>query len=173
MKVVRRVDDVAVSTMGDLIESTGYVVAPYTDYPQLLGVLLKLLNESSFATRHKLIKLLGILGSFDPHEYKVSQNVAASEKARAPENGRAKGFAENGKAGGLYQLDLHDSVPSFGLVTSSDEYYPTVAINVLMQVLHDGSMKSHHLMVIRSLMFIFQALGIKCVQYLPKQLKLS
>ena len=160
--------DVAVSTMGDLIESTGYVVAPYTDYPQLLGVLLKLLNESSFATRHKLIKLLGILGSFDPHEYKVSQNVAASEKARAPENGRVKGFAENGKAGGLYQLDLHDSVPSFGLVTSSDEYYPTVAINVLMQVLHDGSMKSHHLMVIRSLMFIFQALGIKCVQYLPK-----
>ena len=159
--------DVAVSTMGDLIESTGYVVAPYTDYPQLLGVLLKLLNESSFATRHKLIKLLGILGSFDPHEYKVSQNVAASEKARAPENGRSKRFGENANAGGLYQFDLHDSLPSFGLVTSSDEYYPTVAINVLMQVLHDGSMKSHHLMVIRSLMFIFQALGIKCVQYFP------
>jgi len=160
--------DVAVSTMGDLIESTGYVVSPYTDYPQLLGVLLKLLNESSFATRHKLIKLLGILGSFDPHEYKVSQSVAATEKARAPENGRVKGFGDNGNAAGLYQLDVHDSIPSFGLVTSSDEYYPTVAINVLMQVLHDGSMKSHHLMVIRSLMFIFQALGIKCVQYLPK-----
>ena len=73
---VRR--DVAVSTMGDLIESTGYVVQPYTDYPQLLGVLLRLLNESSFATRHKLIKLLGILGSFDPHEYKVSQSVFAT-----------------------------------------------------------------------------------------------
>ena len=156
---VRR--DVAVSTMGDLIESTGYVVQPYTDYPQLLGVLLRLLNESSFATRHKLIKLLGILGSFDPHEYKVSQSVFATEKARSTEAGRAKGFGEQG-------LDLHDQVPSFGLVTSSDEYYPTVAINVLMQVLHDGSMKSHHLMVIRSLMFIFQALGIKCVQYLPK-----
>ena len=134
--------------MGDLIESTGYVVQPYTDYPQLLGVLLRLLNESSFATRHKLIKLLGILGSFDPHEYKVSQSVFATEKARSTEAGRAKGFGEQG-------LDLHDQVPSFGLVTSSDEYYPTVAINVLMQVLHDGSMKSHHLMVIRSLMFIF------------------
>ena len=160
--------DVAVSTMGDLIKSTGYVVAPYTDYPQLLSVLLRLLNESSWVTRHKVIKLLGILGSFDPHEYKVTQNVAVTDKARSQELARAKKLGENGNPPALYQLDSNELIPSIGLVTTSEDYYPTVAINALMHVLRDGSMKSHHLMVIRSLMFIFQALGINCVQYLPK-----
>ena len=35
-------------------------------------------------------------------------------------------------------------------------------------MLRDGSVSSHHLMVVRSLMFIFKALGLSCVSYLPK-----
>jgi len=55
-----------------------------------------------------------------------------------------------------------------GPATSSEEYYPTVAINALMRVLRDPALSSHHLMVVRSLMFVFKALGLQCVTYLPK-----
>ena len=37
-----------------------------------------------------------------------------------------------------------DLLPAQGLVTSSEEYYPTVAINALMRTLRDPSMSSHH-----------------------------
>ncbi len=37
-----------------------------------------------------------------------------------------------------------DLLPATGLVTSSEEYYPTVAINALMRTLRDPSMSSHH-----------------------------
>ena len=44
-------------------------------------------------------------------------------------------------AGDEYAGDL---LPATGLVTSSEEYYPTVAINALMRTLRDPSMSSHH-----------------------------
>ena len=61
-----------------------------------------------------------------------------------------------------------DLLPAAGLVTSSEEYYPTVAINALMRNLRDPAMSSHHPQVIRSLFYIFQALHLGSVPYLPK-----
>ena len=61
-----------------------------------------------------------------------------------------------------------DLLSSAGLVTSSEEYYPTVAINALMRTLRDPSMSSHHPQVVRSLFYIFQALQLAAVPYLPK-----
>lgn len=61
-----------------------------------------------------------------------------------------------------------DLLPAAGLVTSSEDYYPTVAINALMRNLRDPAMSSHHPQVIRSLFFIFQALHLGSVPYLPK-----
>jgi Domain of unknown function (DUF3385) len=59
-------------------------------------------------------------------------------------------------------------LPSSGMVTSSEDYYPTVAINALMRTLRDPSMSSHHFEVVRSLFYIFKALGLRSVPYLPK-----
>lgn len=53
-------------------------------------------------------------------------------------------------------------------MTSSEDYYPTVAINALMRNLRDSAMSSHHPQVIRSLFYIFQALHLGSVPYLPK-----
>ena len=61
-----------------------------------------------------------------------------------------------------------DLLPAAGLVTSSEDYYPTVAINALMRNLRDPAMSSHHPQVIRSLFYIFQALHLGSVPYLPK-----
>lgn len=41
-----------------MVESTGVVVTPYLDYPQLLGMLLRLLNEGTPETRKDLLKVL-------------------------------------------------------------------------------------------------------------------
>jgi FKBP12-rapamycin complex-associated protein len=37
-----------------------------------------------------------------------------------------------------------DLLPAAGLVTSSEDYYPTVAINALMRVLRDSGLASQH-----------------------------
>ena len=53
-------------------ESTGVVVAPYTDYPQLLSVLLRMLGEGGeLGVKRDLLRLLGILGALDPHQHKA------------------------------------------------------------------------------------------------------
>lgn len=54
-----------------MCESTGVVVAPYLDYPQLLGVLLRLLGETS--DKLGVLRLLGVLGALDPHQHKTNQ----------------------------------------------------------------------------------------------------
>jgi len=59
-------------------------------------------------------------------------------------------------------------LPAAGLVTSSEEYYPTIAINALIRALRDPAMVSHHEPVVKALFTIFGALGLNSVPYLPK-----
>lgn len=68
--------EVAVATLGHVVQSTGYVIAPYNEYPQLLGLLLKLLNgELVWSTRREVLKVLGIMGALDPHAHKKNQQA--------------------------------------------------------------------------------------------------
>lgn len=59
-------------------------------------------------------------------------------------------------------------LPAAGLVTTSEEYYPTIAINSLMRSLRDPAMVSLHEPVVKALFTIFGALGLTSVPYLPK-----
>ena len=70
-----------------------------------------------------------------------------------------------GLPGGEQTLDL---LPSAGLVTSSEDYYPTVAINALMRVLREPSMASLHGKAVAALFEIIKAMGLSFVPYLPK-----
>uniref|UniRef100_A0A7S1SYY6 Serine/threonine-protein kinase TOR n=1 Tax=Tetraselmis chuii TaxID=63592 RepID=A0A7S1SYY6_9CHLO len=167
---------VAVTCLGQVVESTGIVVTPYMEYPQLMGLLLRLLSEGDLRARREVVKMLGIVGALDPHTHKCNQATMQgegrleSEGVRAQRNTREGANGEGGGSlGGIPGDDYTgDLLQAQGLVTSSDEYYPTVAINALMRILRDPSMASHHPTVVRSLMFIFQALGLSCVPYLPK-----
>jgi len=49
---------------------------------------------------------------------------------------------------------------------SSDDFYPTVAVKALMEVLKDPSLSVHHSMVMQSVMFIFNSLGLRCIMFL-------
>ena len=162
---------VAVTTLRKLVASTGYVMSPYNEFPALLSLLLRLVSESNPATRLEVIKVLGVVGAIDPHTNKMNQ-ITTFAGAEA-DTGRAQKASGNaGDGAGVQALgrgDHHkDVLPLTGIATSSEEYYPTLAINALMQILNDSSMASHHHMVIRSLMFVFQSLSITCVQYMPK-----
>ena len=50
--------------MSGLCQSTGYVIDPYHDYPELLDILLKLIKtELSVSMRRMIIKTMGIIGA--------------------------------------------------------------------------------------------------------------
>ncbi|XP_047147730.1 serine/threonine-protein kinase TOR isoform X1 [Vigna umbellata] len=155
--------EVAVATLGQVVQSTGYVITPYNEYPQLLGLLLKLLNgELVWSTRREVLKVLGIMGALDPHLHKRNQKTLPG-----PHGDVTRPTSDSSQQ--IQSMDEFpmDLWPSFA---SSDDYYSTVAINSLMRILRDPSLASYHLKVIGSLMFIFKSMGLGCVPYLPKVL---
>ncbi|GIL44136.1 hypothetical protein Vafri_1666 [Volvox africanus] len=178
---------VAVKTLGFIVSSCGNVMGPYLEYPQLLSVLLRMLHEGHAAQRKEVIKVLGIIGALDPHTHKVNQASLSGEGKLEKEGVRplrhgGAAAAAGGGAGlvgasgdtGMAPGDeggaSGDLLPSSGLVTSSEDYYPTVAINALIRVLRDPALASQHLAVIRALLSIFKALQLNVVPYLPKVL---
>ncbi|XP_027913313.1 serine/threonine-protein kinase TOR isoform X1 [Vigna unguiculata] len=155
--------EVAVATLGQVVQSTGYVITPYNEYPQLLGLLLKLLNgELVWSTRREVLKVLGIMGALDPHLHKRNQKTLPGPHGDVTRP--ASDSSQQIQSMDEFPMDLW---PSFA---SSDDYYSTVAINSLMRILRDPSLASYHLKVVGSLMFIFKSMGLGCVPYLPKVL---
>ena len=68
--LVRR--DAALHTLGQVCSSTGYVIAPLIDYPQLLPLLGRILQtETNPPVKREVVKVLGILGALDPYRRKV------------------------------------------------------------------------------------------------------
>lgn len=55
-----------------------------------------------------------------------------------------------------------------GLTPSNKEYFPTVVINALLQILKDPSLAQHHAAVIEAIMNIFRTLGLECVSFLDR-----
>ncbi|XP_017970870.1 PREDICTED: serine/threonine-protein kinase TOR [Theobroma cacao] len=160
--VTRR--EVAVATLGQVVQSTGYVIAPYNEYPQLLGLLLKLLNgELVWSTRREVLKVLGIMGALDPHAHKRNQQSLSGSHGDV---NRPASDSGQHIPSSMDELPM-DLWPSFA---TSEDYYSTVAINSLMRILRDPSLASYHQKVVGSLMFIFKSMGLGCVPYLPKVL---
>ena len=52
--------------------------------------------------------------------------------------------------------------------TSNDEYYQTVVVNSLVQVLSDSALKDHHYEAVEAVMLIFRAQRLRCVSFLPQ-----
>ncbi|KAK9941754.1 hypothetical protein M0R45_007448 [Rubus argutus] len=155
--------EVAVATLGQVVQSTGYVITPYNEYPLLLGLLLKLLNgELAWSTRREVLKVLGIMGALDPHVHKRNQQSLPGSHGDVTRNASDSGQLI--KSVDDLPMDLW---PSFA---TSEDYYSTVAINSLMRILRDPSLGTYHLKVVGSLMFIFKSMGLGCVPYLPKVL---
>lgn len=142
--------DAALKTLGQLAASSGYVIEPLLDYPELLGVLINILkSESAQNIRRETVRLIGILGALDPYKHReveVTSNAKSAVEQNAP------------------SIDI--ALLMQGMSPSNEEYYPTVVINTLMRILKDPSLSSHHTAVIQAIMHIFQTMGLRCVPFL-------
>ena len=169
---------VAARTLGRVIESTGWVVRPYLDYPHLLGVLLRMLGEGNATVRREISRVLGVIGALDPHVHKLNLAELQGE-GRLEREGVRPQFPgrpplgvddELGPLGGIDAVGggYYDLLPSAGMVTSNEEFYPTVAINALMRVLKDPGMTSLHGRAVTALFQIIKSMGLGFVPYLQK-----
>ncbi|QLQ82667.1 hypothetical protein HG537_0H04300 [Torulaspora globosa] len=144
--------DAALKTLGQLAASSGYVIEPLLDYPELLGVLINILkSESAQNIRRETVRLIGILGALDPYKHReveVTSNANSTVEQNAP------------------SIDI--ALLMQGMSPSNEEYYPTVVINTLMRILKDPSLSSHHTAVIQAIMHIFQTMGLRCVPFLSQ-----
>ncbi|PCH36202.1 atypical/PIKK/FRAP protein kinase [Wolfiporia cocos MD-104 SS10] len=142
--------DAALHTLGQVCSSTGYVITPLVDHPQLLHTLNRILRtEPKQAVRREVIKVLGILGALDPYRRKIkSEEEDASELPSSLVTGASRA-SSSGSA-------------------TSDDYYQTVAINALLDILRDQQAIDSHYKVIEAIMSIFKTQGLKCVTFLPQ-----
>ena len=159
--------DAALRTLGQLASNSGYVIDPYLQYPHLLTILVNIVKtEQNTSLRKETIKLMGILGALDPYKHQVglTENIPSNVlvKMQTVENSTDRSLSEQAQA--VTDVSLIMS----GLTPSNEEYYPTVVINSLMNMLKDPSLSQHHSSVIDAIMNIFKTLGLKCVTFLPQ-----
>ncbi|GAP93296.1 putative FKBP12-rapamycin complex-associated protein [Rosellinia necatrix] len=145
--------EAALHTLGQLASNSGYVIDPYLEYPQLLELLQNIIRAEPQRgpLRQETIKLMGILGALDPYRHQQVEE-------RAPD---AKRSIETNR-----MTDI--SLMMTGLTPSNKEYYPTVVINALLNILKDQSLAQHHAAVIEAIMNIFRTLGLECVSFLDR-----
>ena len=152
--------EIALWTLGQLVESTGYVVEPYQKYPNLLEVLLNFLKtEQASGIRKEAIRVLGLLGALDPYKHKLNQTGGV-----LIDSGVSKDTGES--------TDSTDNTTSEMLVNMGsgqlEEFYPLAAIGALMRIMRNPSLSQQHPNVIQAVTFIFNSIGMKCVTYLPQ-----
>ncbi|KNB18542.1 FKBP12-rapamycin complex-associated protein [Fusarium oxysporum f. sp. lycopersici 4287] len=143
--------EAALHALGQLASNSGYVIQPYIEYPQLLEILQSIIRTEGqrVPLRQETIKLIGILGALDPYKHQAEE--------RTPDSRR-------GEANQLTDISLMMT----GLTPSNKEYFPTVVINALLQILKGFSLVQHHAAVIEAIMNIFRTLGLECVSFLDR-----
>ena len=69
--IVKR--DAALHALGQVCSSTGFVIQPLVEYPQLLQIFGRILkSEPNPSVRREVIKVLGIIGALDPYRDRKS-----------------------------------------------------------------------------------------------------
>ncbi|KAI0129767.1 armadillo-type protein [Xylariales sp. AK1849] len=161
----------ALHTLGQLASNSGYVIDPYLDFPELLDILQNIIRAEPQRgpLRQETIKLMGILGALDPYRhqarepYLVDEPFFANRKLQQVEE-RTPDSTKSAESARMTDISLMMT----GLTPSSKEYFPTVVINALLNILKDSSLQQHHAAVIEAIMNIFRTLGLECVSFLDR-----
>ncbi|RAL63122.1 hypothetical protein DID88_004205 [Monilinia fructigena] len=142
--------------IGELACVGGEGMIPYI--PQLMPIIIEALQDQSSSAKreaslrtlgqlasnsgYETIKLMGILGALDPYRHQQVEERSPEMQLRLESN---------------QMTDI--SLMMTGLTPSNKEYFPTVVINALLNILKDPSLNQHHAMVIEAIMSIFRTLG--------------
>lgn len=110
------------------------------------------------------------MGALDPHIHKL--NLAELQGEGKLEQEGVRPQTKEPDAANLSTLPAGDQaldlLPAVNLVTSSEDYYPTVAINALMRVLRNPGLAGLHSRTVSALFDIIKSMGFGFVQYLSK-----
>ena len=139
----------ALKALGQLASSSGYVIDPYTEYPELLAILVTIIRDGERGElRHETIRLMGILGALDPYKHQVMEQSPESNLIQESQQ-------------------VNDvTLIMRGITPSHEDYYPTVVINTLMGMLKEPTLAQFHYAVVEAVMAIYKTMGLKCVGFL-------
>ncbi|WWC91382.1 uncharacterized protein L201_006326 [Kwoniella dendrophila CBS 6074] len=143
--------DAALKTLGQVVSNTGEVIKPYIDHPQLLGILFRFLRtETSQTIRLETIRTMGMLGALDPFKHKLLHGGADDPNT---ENASSR-------VNDIVLLNQHNG-------SVNEEFFQTVVIHSLVNVLHDPTYKDHY-EAVDAIMMIFRTQRLRCVNFLPQ-----
>ncbi|CAL1276555.1 unnamed protein product [Larinioides sclopetarius] len=153
--------EVALWTLGQMIDSTGYVIEPYEKYPNLLELLLNFLKTEQSATiRREAIRVLGLLGALDPFKYKVNLGLI-------DQSGESSGVMSIGNTANESQ-EMSASEMLVNMSGTLDDFYPQIAIVTLMKIIREPLLHQHHSMAVHAITFLFKSMGVSAVPYLQQ-----
>ncbi|KFD55349.1 hypothetical protein M513_03689 [Trichuris suis] len=153
----------ALWALSQVIKNAGFLMEPAKEYPDLLGMLLRLLKtEQSHEIRREVIRLVGLIGALDPYkerQYSCQNSGASNSTGLALSLPEQKGIADR----------RQEIIQWFHWERCSlDEFFPTLAIVNLISILADPSLSQHHHTVVNALVFIFYSLNVKCDSYMDQ-----
>jgi FKBP12-rapamycin complex-associated protein len=154
--------EISLKTMGQVVESTGWVIEPYKNHLDLLSTLINMIkSEQVWEIRREAIKVLGTLGALDPFVHKM--NILKLTRSAEPDGGKgmAVGSLLYGNQVASAQLG-NDSVE-----LNEDQFYAVVTVEAVMKILRDPSLSQHHSSVTSTVMFILKEIGPKSSCILP------
>lgn len=155
--------NVALWAFGQLISATGQVVTPYSQFPNLMDVLINFLKtEQQIVIRRETIRVLGLLGALDPYKHKISRGLIDGQV-----DSNHSSMADSKVDETNFNMNTSEMLVNMSS-SMLDEYYPAIAISTLMRIIRDPNLAQHHTSVVQAVTFIFQSLGIKCVPYISQ-----
>ncbi|XP_054269929.1 serine/threonine-protein kinase mTOR-like [Macrosteles quadrilineatus] len=156
---------VALWALGQLVGATGFVVRPYNQYPALLDTLINFLKtEQQPIIRRETIRVLGLLGALDPYKHKMNLGQIDTQ---VDSTALLSMTDLKSEAEASHELTTSEMLVNMSSSTL-EEYYPAIAIAMLMRIIRDPTLSQHHTMVVQAITFIFKSLGIKCVPYISQ-----
>ncbi|CAF0930015.1 unnamed protein product, partial [Didymodactylos carnosus] len=156
--------EVALWTIGQIVESCCYVVEPLQKYPILLEVLLNFLkSEVPIPFRRETIRVLGFLGAVDP--YNIRTNLGNVRGITYDMNDITSTHRVRAEADPV-EISSNELLVASGSQSLHD-FYTSMAIYVCLRVLKDPNSTQLHYKAVQSISIILQWLGAKCTQYVP------
>ncbi|KAJ7718399.1 phosphatidylinositol 3-kinase [Mycena maculata] len=156
--------EAALSALGRVCSSTGYVIAPLVEYPALLPSLGRMLRQDTPAggegVKREVVKVLGVLGAMDPYRRRGL--------GRGEEEGTGSGAGSETSMVAVNQVPLAPATLLTSTGSGTDDYFQTVVVAALLRVLRDPTSSGHHHTAIEAIMSIFKTQGLKCVGSLPQ-----
>ncbi|KAJ2807852.1 phosphatidylinositol kinase- protein kinase tor1 [Coemansia guatemalensis] len=190
----------ALQALGSCASFCGMVIDPYTEHPQLFGLLAGILRGHVDATtRQEVMRTIGALGAIDPHTFAAASEPSRASRAAVEANGGAEGDAAGDGAGdarrrrrqrrrrharpqpNVMTVFNNEQAPdkmigdiptnAYGAAFSSDAYYTAVSVNALVQILYDPADGGAHQEATQALIYMFAPQKNACAPFLKRVLE--